>query len=201
MNTYRSELLFHAMLALSDRPVAASLVGPREPALRRVSALCGQRLFAQRLYVFAEPWGTLVHAAVAAVAQRVGCPATAAKDAMALETWVERQSPCDYGATGNNDLDYAYWTARAARKWKNQHPGVEIVAFAAEFDEGVRDGLARWLDHAAASVPRGEGKSLRAPQHQGGQHRHRSHHELHRFHRAFLRALRAKRKGARARAA
>lgn len=148
MNDYRSHTMWEACLDLSESDVCAVLVGRAEPSLRRLSERRSRLLFTQGLYVYAEPWGSLVIEACRIVARSAGYTATmrAQRDIRYAWRWLEKRY--DDSRDDFNSIDLAYWTLRQAGTWKCEYPGTMAVAFAADRSDHIRNQFARWIETA-----------------------------------------------------
>lgn len=153
MNRYRCEVLEQAVSDLSRTAEAAAIVGPAEPMLRRVTARHLPELFTPRLYVYAEPWGSVVRRAVEVLARGVGYPHSIDHACLwPLETWLETQANALANHDHNHDkwsaLNDAYWAVREARKQRDDAPGTYAVSLACAVDGETRDLLGAWVAHA-----------------------------------------------------
>lgn len=155
MNHYRSEIIERVIVDLSCTAEAAAIVGPAEPLLRRVTDRHLPKLFFERLYVYAEPWGSLVRGAVDVIAQRIGYPHSVDHGSLyPFEMWLADRELETINYELDNDkryaLDQAYYAVREARKQRYESPGAYAVVLACAFDSETRARLAGWVQHAVS---------------------------------------------------
>lgn len=149
MNSYRSEALELALRELTRTAEAAAIVGPAERQLRRITDGYLPKLFTARLFVYAEPWGSVVRRAVEVLARQAGYPHSIDYAALwPVEAWLEAQANTDVEYDQWRALNDAYWAVREARKHKDVAPGTYAVSLACAVDSETRALLTKWVAHA-----------------------------------------------------
>lgn len=148
MNAYCSRTMWNAAVELARHARAGRLIGQYESELRRISERRAERLFEVALYELAPSWARVVSTAMAAIARRYGwTEATTFDDWMRLSDWL--------GLEHEDETRQAVaWAVRAARKWRDRHPGTSAVALASEWDDDTLAALGSWLaEITETSVP------------------------------------------------